>query len=245
MTKFECVSIDYSTAGNILANNHLNRYLINKGYRKNNELMGYVEKTRFGTVVFTTGSGRYNLMLLAGVHGNELPSQMALIRLISDVMDEQIKIKCKLHIVPFLIPYATMQNSRYYNHVDMNRNAHREGITKRMVDYAQNSNITALCDCHSTDPENKPGYASVFCSARPLLDSIKIAQYICSKTSSTILPISQAGEVLKGAVEDEANLRGIPSVTCEAVEQSGRITDESVDFSYLQIRSFLDYFGVI
>ena len=202
--------------------------------------MEYVNKTREGTMVFTTGHGRYNLLLLAGVHGNELPSQMALIKLMSEILDENLKVKCKLHIVPFLIPYTTMQNSRNYNDLDMNRNAHLEGITKSIVDYAKDNKITALCDCHSTDPENKPGFASVFCSAKPLLDSIKIAKYICLKTSSFILPISEAGSVLKGAVEDEANLRGIPSVTCESVEVSGHITDKSVDFSYSQILSFLD-----
>ena len=160
-------------------------------------------------------------------------------------MLDKMNIKCRLHIVPFLIPYATMINSRTFNDMDMNRNAHQEGITKKIVDYAQNNSVTALCDCHSTDPDNKPGFNSVFCSARPLFDSIKIAKHMCINTSSRILPISDAGSVLCGAVEDESNLRGIPSVTSETVEKMGHITQESVDFSYSQIMSFLDYFGVI
>ena len=215
MSKFEYVSIDYSTAGNVLANNHLNRYFINSGFRKNAELMEYVEMTKKGSVVFKAGSGRYNLLLVGGVHGDELASQAALIRLMHNIIQGNMKIKCRLHIVPFLIPYA------------------------------QNNNITALCDCHTTDPDKKPGFASVFCSARPLFDSIKIAKHICIDTSSRILPISDAGSILKGAVEDESNLRGIPSVTCEAVSPSGNLYEDSVDFSYMQICSFLDYFGVI
>ena len=59
------------------------------------------------------------------------------------------------------------------------------------------------------------------------------------------MPISEAGSVLKGAVEDESNLRGIPAVTCETVCHAGKIVKESVDFSYMQILTFLDYFGVI
>ncbi len=245
MSKFEYVSIDYSTAGNVLANNHLNRYFINSGFRKNAELMEYVEMTKKGSVVFKAGSGRYNLLLVGGVHGDELASQAALIRLMHNIIQGNMKIKCRLHIVPFLIPYTTMYNSRNYNDKDMNRNAHLDGITKKIVDYAQNNNITALCDCHTTDPDKKPGFASVFCSARPLFDSIKIAKHICIDTSSRILPISDAGSILKGAVEDESNLRGIPSVTCEAVSPSGNLYEDSVDFSYMQICSFLDYFGVI
>lgn len=245
MSKFEFFSIDSLTAGNVLANTHLNRYFINSGIRKNSELMEYVNRTRDGSMVFTTGSGRYNLMMVGGVHGNELPSQAALVKLMDNLINGELKIKCKLHIVPFLIPYSTMSNSREFNSLDMNRNAHRDGITKKVVDYASDEGITALCDCHSTDPSKKPGFASVFCSARPLFDSIKIAKHICLNTSSRILPIREAGSVLHGAVEDESNLRGIPAVTCETVEESGCITWRSVDFSYCQILSFLDYFGVI
>ena len=245
MSKFESVVVDSTTGGNVLANNPLNRYFINTGFRKNTILMQYIEKTREGSVVFTTGSGRYNLLLVGGVHGNELPSQAALVHLMEDIILEKMNIKCKLHIVPFLIPYATMANARTFNDKDMNRNAHLDGITKQIIDYAQNNSITALCDCHSTDPNNKPGFNCVFCSARPLFDSIKIAKHICINTSSRILPISEAGSVLNGAVEDESNIRGIPSVTCETLEKAGHITQKSVDFSYSQIMSFLDYFGVI
>lgn len=245
MSRFECTIIDSSTAGNVLANNQLNRYFINEGFRKNSILMRYIEKTREGSIIFTTGSGRYNLLLVGGVHGNELPSQAALVHLMECLINDEIKIKCKLNIIPFLIPYTTMNNYRNYNDKDMNRNAHLAGITREIVDYAQNNSVTALCDCHSTDPNNKPGFASVFCSARPLFDSIKIAKHICFNTSSRILPITDAGSILHGAVEDESNLRGIPAVTCETVEKSGQISSGSVSFSYSQIMSFLDYFGVI
>lgn len=245
MSKFEFISIDSSTAGNVLANTQLNRHFINTGIRKNTELMECIDKTRDGSVVFTTGSGRYNLMLVGGVHGNELPSQAALVKLMDELIKEEIKIKCKLNIIPFLIPNSTMLNLREHNSLDMNRNAHTDGITKKVVDYAHDNRITALCDCHSTDPSKKPGFASVFCSVRPLIQSSKIARQICIDTTSRILPISEAGSILHGAVEDESNLRGIPAVTCETVSREGYIDEGSVDFSYLQIRSFLDYFGVI
>lgn len=245
MSIFHSINIDSSTAGNVLANNQINRYFINNAYRRNEELMECINMTKEGSIVFTTGSGRYNLLLLAGVHGNELASQSALIRLMEEIISEKIKPKCRLHIIPFLIPHSTMTNSRKYNGTDMNRHAHLDGISKKIVDYAEMNHITALCDCHSTDPNNRPGFASVFCSIKPLIDSSKIAARICMDTDSKILPIREAGLLLQGAVEDESNLRGIPSVTCETVCENGKINDEAVKFSYKQAISFLNYFGVI
>ncbi len=245
MSLFHSINIDSSTAGNVLANNQINRYFINNYYRRNEELMKCINMTKEGSIVFTTGSGRYNLLLLAGVHGNELASQSSLIKLMEDIISGKIKPKCKLHIIPFLIPYASMTNSRKYDGIDMNRHAHMDGITKKIVDYAEKNQISALCDCHSTDPNNKPGFASVFCSVRPLIDSSKMALHICHDTQSKILPIPEAGMILKGAVEDESNLRGIPAVTIETVCENGKINDEAVNFSYKQVTSFLNYFGVI
>ena len=136
MSKYKFESIDSSTEGNVLANTSLNKYFINNGFRKNQELMSFIEKTREGTVVFTTGEGRYNLMLVGGVHGNELPSQAALIKLINNILTDEIKIKCKLSILPFSIPHSTMLNIREHNSIDMNRNANVDGITKKVVDFA-------------------------------------------------------------------------------------------------------------
>lgn len=245
MSKFNYISIDSTTKGNVLANNHLNRYFINRGYRRNTELMQYITKTSDGSIVFTIGEGRYNLLLVGGVHGNELASQAALINLMNDIVLDNIKLKCRLHIIPFLIPYTTMANMRKYNDKDMNRYANSEGITKKIVDYAVKNNITALCDCHSTNHTNFPGFKSVFCSVNPMPDSYKIARHICLQTDSKLIPLAQAGSAIRGAVEDESNLRGVPAITCETLCENGIVEEEAVDFSYEQIKSFLNYFGVI
>ena len=67
--------------------------------------MEYINRTSEGTIVFNVGEGRYNLLLVGGVHGNELASQAALIMLMDEIISDKVKLKCKLHIVPFLIPY--------------------------------------------------------------------------------------------------------------------------------------------
>ena len=120
-----------------------------------------------------------------------------------------------------------------------------EGITKCIIDYAERCNVTALCDCHSTDPDRKPGFRSVFCSLKPQNESVEIAKFISKKTNSRILPVGLAGSTIKGAVEDESNLRGIPAVTCECVSPVQLIEKHAVDESYEQILSFLNYFDAI
>ncbi len=245
MDKFELTNINTMTASRILANNNLNRYLINNGLYRDKNMLDVVENTKNGSVVYTTLTEGDDFILVGGVHGNELASQVALLRLIRNIYHEQIRLNHRLHIIPFLIPVSTRHNTREYNDEDMNRNAFKEGPSKDIVDYAVDVGARGLCDCHSTDPSLTPGVNSVFCSFRPQKNSYFAARYICQRTSSKLFPIGNAGSILKGAVEDESNLRGIASVTCEAVCVNGKITRESVDFSYNQVMGFLEFYDII
>jgi predicted deacylase len=243
--EFKITVIDSATASRVLGNDTLNRYLVNKGFFRTNDFKSLIELTVEGSVVFTTENRGDDYLLLAGVHGNELASQAALTRLLYELYSDKYSLNHTLHIIPFLIPVSTSKNTRNYNGLDMNRNAFVDGPTKAVVDYGVNVGIKALCDCHSTDPSLQPGENSVFCSFRPLKESYFLAKHIADRTNSKLLPISRAGSVLNGAIEDEANLRGIPSVTCEALEVNGKISDKSVLTSYNQVMSFLDYFDII
>ena len=245
MDKFELTNINTGTASRVLANNNLNRYLINNGLYRDKDMLDVGENTRNGSIVYTTMTDGDDFVLVGGVHGNELASQVALLRLIGNIYHEQIRLNHRLHIIPFLIPASTSRNTREYNGEDMNRNAFNNGPTKDMVDYAVSVDAKGLCDCHSTDPSLTPGINSVFCSFRPQKNSYFAARYICQRTSSKLFPIGNAGSILNGAVEDESNLRGIASVTCEAACINGKVTKESVDFSYNQIMSFLEFYDII
>ncbi|OED30017.1 hypothetical protein NL43_05445 [Methanosphaera sp. WGK6] len=233
------------TKANIFNNSVLKAYFIDEGIHENNSLMKYISETSNGSIVYVTGAGMFNLMLVAGVHGDELAPQLALTKFMGELIENKWNLNCKLYIVPFLIPQATMENSRYFNFRDMNRYAGKSGITRKLVDFANKNSINALCDCHSTDPSKKPGFTSVFCSMQPMIESTLIARYICMNTNSRIISINTAGSVIKGSVEDESNIRGIASVTCECVSPVCEIAQGSVEESYEQVISFLKYFHAI
>ena len=245
MEEFISTNINSQTSSRVLVNNNLNRYLINNGLYRDKTLLAMVEKTREGSIVYTTGNDGDDFVLVGGVHGNELSSQVALLRLIKNIYYENISLNHRLHIIPFLIPVSTSRNTREYNGNDMNRNAFNDGPTRDIVDYAVNINAKALGDFHSTDPSFSPGTNSVFCSFNPNKLSYLMGRFISHETSSKLLPIGKAGSVLKGAVEDESNLRGIPAVTCETLSVNGQITKQAVDFSYEQILSFLKFNKII
>ena len=53
-----------------------------------------------------------------------------------------------------------------------------------------------------------------------------------------------AGVPFKGAVEDEANLGGIPSVTCEVLSATSFANERICNRALVQMKSFLHYFGI-
>lgn len=244
MVKFKTTNINEDTSARILSNTRLNRYLVNHSLNQYDDLVNIVDNTVNGSMVYTFGSGD-DYLLVGGVHGNELSSQVALLRLIHNILEDKLDFNASLHIVPFLIPIATSKNERCFNNQDMNRNTFNKGPTNDVLNYACDVGIKALCDCHSTDPSLKPGINSVFCSIKPNRESYMMAKYICENTTSKLLPIMKAGSVIRGALEDESNLRGIPAVTCEVLSRNGYLDEDSVNFSYKQILSFLKYHNII
>jgi len=203
-----------------------------------------IEAAKKGTPLLKFGSGTPRLLLCAGIHGNELPPQVAFFRLLNQLPDE--KIKGTVYIIPLSIPYATMKNSRRFKGWDMNRKTFKEGsISNTLLKTAHSLKIEAAADFHSTQPQSNPGIESVFCSKKPCYDSFKIAEHITTQTSSKIIPQEQAGTLYGGALEDELNIIGIPAVTCEVVSRNGKVDSGSVERSLLQMESFLGYFNVI
>ena len=74
-----------------------------------NELNKFIlEKSVFGTPIFKLGHGENKLLILSGIHGNELPSQIANIRLLNELVDK--KINGTVFFIPFAAPKATMDN---------------------------------------------------------------------------------------------------------------------------------------
>lgn len=221
---------------------------------KNTALMEYVSgikiiddlasAARYGTPLLKIGQGSPKIMITAGIHGNELPPQIAAVWLIDDLL--KVKLNGTIYIIPFAIPHATMENSRRFKGVDMNRAASKGGfISNSIINAIKTLKISAVADFHSTKPGSNPGVESVFCSKKPSYESYSMAEYITKNNSSKIICHKEAGTLYNGALEDECNLEGIPAITCEVVSQNGTVNSKSPERSYLQMKSYLKYFNMI
>lgn len=199
--------------------------------------------SRRGTPLIKFGKGKPSLMLTAGVHGNEIPPQLAALNLIKFL--KTLTIRGTVYIIPFVAPMATMKNSRWFMGDDLNRVSHVVGsITNIILELALNWGVDALADFHSTAPGSKPGVEGVFCSRIPEPKSMEIAEYIVSRTSSEVLCYDRASLNYQGALEDECNLSGVPAVTCEVVSENGVIRQGSMERSLMQMKTFLEFFHI-
>jgi uncharacterized protein len=235
----EIIIIAPDTGGDIAKNQDLMEHISPGKITK-----GLIEAAKKGTPLLRQGSGSPHVLMIAGIHGNELPPQATILKVLNEL--DKLEIKGTVSTIPFAIPYATMNKSRRFKGWDMNRNAFKEGyISNTIIKATQKLKIDAVADFHSTQVQSNPGRESVFCSKKPCYQSFEIANYIVSKTSSEIITHEQAGNLYKGAMEDEYNLSGTPAVTCEVVSRNGRVDPGSMERSYKQIKSYLEYFNII
>jgi len=232
-------TISHETKGEIEKNIHLMEYA------SRSEIMNdLVRIARSGTPLLKLGHGFPKVMVTAGIHGNELAPQIAAIRIIEYLSN--VKLSGTVYIIPFAVPHATMENSRRFKGIDMNRTASKGGFISNSILHAiKTLDISAVADFHSTKPGSNPGVESVFCSRSPCYKSYLMAKHITNVTSSKIICHKEAGALYNGALEDECNLEGIPAITCEVVSKNGLVTDKSPERSYLQMQSYLEYFDII
>lgn len=148
-------------------------------------------------------------MIVAGVHGNEIPPQVAAVRLSEQLLS--MDIRGTVHVIPFAAPWATMKNSRWFRGHDLNRSASVEGsVTNSIFRRACVMGVDALADFHSTAPGSKPGVEGVFCSEEPEHESMEIARYITSRTSSKLLCYERASSHYRGPLRMNAILLAFP-----------------------------------
>lgn len=219
----------------------------NRGVLENlelNKLTRFVlEKSVCGTPIFKLGNGGNKILILSGIHGNELPPQIANVLLLNELTDANLR--HTLYFIPFAAPKATMNNERTFNSMDLNRSAHIKGSLSSMVIQAVlDLGINFVGDFHSTAFNSNPGCESIFSSKSPTSESFLIANYISRDVGSEMISFDFAGLSYKGAVEDVCNLNGIPAVTCEVLCPFGNVARGSVEKSFSQMKSFLDYFGI-
>lgn len=209
-----------------------------------NDLNRFIlEKSVYGTPIFKLGNGGNRILILSGIHGNELPSQIANIRLLNELADKEIK--NTLFFIPFAAPKASMNNSRFFNSMDLNRSSHiHNSLSNVIVQKIEELNVNFVGDFHSTAFNSNPGCESVFSTKSPTSESFLIASYISRDVDCKSISLDFAGESYGGAVEDVCNLKGIPAITGEVLSPFSAVGEGSVERSLAQMKSFLSYFGI-
>ena len=202
-----------------------------------------LEKCVYGTPIFKLGNRGSNILILSGIHGNELPPQLASIRLLNFLLDKDLN--HTVYVIPFACPKATMDNQRTFDAIDLNRSAHIDNsVSNLIVRRALELEIDVVGDFHSTAYNSNPGKEAVFTSKSPTPESFLIANYISRNVGSDIIAYDYAGASYQGAVEDVFNLNHIPAVTCEVLSPFASVGEGSVETSFSQMIGFLSYFGI-
>ena len=196
----------------------------------------------YGTPIFKLGNSGKKLLILSGIHGNELPPQKACLTLFNELVE--VDLNNTVYFIPIASPKSTMNNERTFNSVDLNRAAHiANSLSNKIINVIEELKIDFVGDFHSTAYNSNPGFEAVFSSKNPSPESFLMANYISDEVGSEIISFDVAGSQYKGAVEDVCNLRGIPAITCEVVSPFASIGKGSFEKSLEQMKSFLAYFG--
>ena len=224
------------TGGDVINNSYIREYV------PNSSLTSQVfELAKHGTPIIIFGDGSYpRVMISAGIHGHELPAQIASMKLINYLSNTPIK--GTVYIVPFVAPSSTAQNIRLWNGMNLNSVANINGTPSNLlIKKAENLHVIVFGDFHSTQPGAVPGRDSILCTKIPTYESFIIANYISQKSESELIWEDVAGKSYPGAVEDNANLAGIPTVTCEVLSPHGIVTPTTIQKSLNQMITLLKY----
>ena len=204
-----------------------------------------IRLAKSGTPVikFKGGKGKA-VFITAGVHGNEIPPQIAAMKLIKYL--ESHPVNGTVYVMPFMNPKGTAANVRDYKGIHLNKKANKKGtISYKTVKLIKKFKCDAYGDFHSTRPGGKPGKNLVFGSYKPTKKSATMAKYIAKNAKVKYKIYKKAGAEYPGALEDEVNLKGIPAVTCEVVSPHGKIKKGAVSKSLLMMKTLLKYNKII
>ena len=200
-----------------------------------------IRLARYGTplIKFKGGNGKV-VFITAGCHGNEIPPQVAAMKLIQYLQTHSIK--GTVYVMPFMNPKGTAANVRDYKGIHLNKLAHKKGtISYKTVQLIKRFRCDAYGDFHSTRPGGKPGKNLVFGSYKPTKKSAVLAKYIAKNANVKYKIYKRAGLEYPGALEDEVNLKRIPAVTCEVLSPHGKIRKGAVSKSLLMMKTLLKY----
>lgn len=231
---YQILVIDNSTGGDV-SNNTVLKDNLNKTPVVN-EL---VETAKKGTPMVIYGNGSQpHIMIVAGVHGAELPPQIAATNLINHLKGQ--KINGTVYIIPFALPNQTATDRRMNNGTDPDRVAQIEGTPLNTIcNTSKNYNVTMLVDFHSAQPNDVPGKNCIIYDPENN-KSLELALYISNKTKSPLMKVGP----YPGVLSTVSNRNNITSVVCEVLSPHSKVDPSSVELSYQYMMTFLEYSGV-
>lgn len=226
--------IDNSTGGDIT-----NNTLLMDNINKTPLISEIIQASGNGTPMIRLGNGSHpRVMIVAGVHGAELPPQIAASNLINHLNGK--KINGTIYIIPFAIPRDTATNTRIHNNTDPNRVANIPGTAANTISQtAKSEKVTLLIDCHSTKPHDIPGKNCIIYDPKNP-KSFKLAFYINNNTKSPMIKVGNHS----GVLSTECNRNNITSVICEVLSPHSKIQPGSDKLTYQYMIAFLNYAGV-
>ena len=218
--------------------------LLRKNMPNNKWVKAAVKATKKGLPLlkFQGGKGK-KIFITAGVHGNELSSQVAAMRMINYLSKNPIK--GTVYIIPFVNIKAISHKVRHTG-VDYNRVAHKSGtISNKIVKLVEKYDCDAYGDFHTTQPGGVPGKNIVMGSKSPATKCNAMTKYIAKYAKVNKRIYKYAGQQYPGALADNVNKKGIPGVICEVVLPHNTLTTKSIKTSYSMMRALLKFNSVI
>ncbi|MCE5213955.1 MAG: succinylglutamate desuccinylase/aspartoacylase family protein, partial [Methanobacterium sp.] len=214
---------------------------------KNTEIMQYlsdnslthniIDAAKKGTPVVRLGDGSQpRVMITAGVHGNELPPQIASLKIIEEL--KGIELNGTIYIIPFIAPRATAENSKLFNGENLNLVADSpESATNKVFKYAEKQGIRSLGDYHSTSTHPAEDSVIYYTSIK----SSSIAVFVNKKSNSRLL----THIINPGTLITVCNSNKIPTIICEAESPDGIASPDTIEVAMKQMKAFLEYHRII
>jgi hypothetical protein len=218
--------------------------LIKKNMPKNAWVKKAVAATKKGNPLlkFVGGKGKV-IFMTAGVHGNELSSQVAAMKMIKYLTNNPIK--GTVYIIPFVNIKAISHKVRHTG-TDYNRVTHKSGtISNKIVKLVVKYKCDAYGDFHTTQPGGAPGKNIVMGSKTPAKKCAAMTKYIAKHAKVNKRIYKYAGEQYPGALADNVNKKGISGVICEVVLPHNTVTAKSVKTSFNMMKYLLKFNSVI
>lgn len=216
--------------------------LIKKNMPNNYWVKKAVAATKKGLPLITIKGGKGKVVFMtAGVHGNELNSQVAAMKMIKYLTTHNIK--GTVYIIPFVNVKAISKKVRLTNY-DFNRVAHKSGtVSNKIINLILKKKCDAYGDFHTTVSPGVPGINVVLGYTSPN-KCVSLTKYI-AKNAKVNKIFYYPGQKYTWSLADYCNLKGTPAVICEVISPVNQVSAKATSLSYNEMTSFLNYNKII